>query len=89
MKTSKIITAKYEGELRSLTVPQWSELLNKSTKHLYGRKNKGLSDQEVIEGVYLPMNKKVIVTIDSELSEHYQAFNFNNAISEWRKNNGI
>lgn len=84
----KIITAMYEGRLRALTVPQWATLLGVSNKFLYNRKHRNLSDQEAIQGVYMPLEKKVLPS-DEEIDKFYQAFNFNDQIYVWRKHNGL
>jgi hypothetical protein len=89
MKEMKIITATYGGKLRSLTVPEWSQLLNVSTRKIYNRKTIGLSDQEAVDGQYKKDRKKIKVN-EEYLAEKYREFNFSHGVVElWRQKNGI
>lgn len=89
MKELNIITAKYEGRLRSLTVSQWASILNIPTKKLYNRKTIGLSDQDAIDGRYKRYQEKTKIS-DDQLSAMYQAFNFSHGVVNfWRQKNGI
>ena len=89
MKTLKIITAKYDGKLRSLTVSEWAEILGITTKKLYNRKTIGLSDQETIDGKYKSKKEKIKIS-DKEISMKYKQFNFSSGIINiWRQRNGI
>lgn len=89
MKEMKIITATYDGKLRSLTVPEWSLLLNVPTRKIYNRKTIGLSDQDTIDGRYRK-DKKKTKTSEAYLAEKYREFNFSHGIVEiWRQKNGI
>lgn len=84
-----IITANCDGKSRSLTVPEWSRLLNVSTHKLYNRKTIGLSDQETIDSRYKKDRKKT-KTSEEYLAEKYREFNFSHGIVEiWRQKNGI
>jgi len=89
MKELKIITATYDGKLRSLTIPEWSKVLGVSTKKIYNRKTIGLSDQDTVDGRYKRDKKKTKIS-DEELAEMYREFNFSHGIVElWRQKNGI
>lgn len=74
-----LITAMHNGELRTLSVPQWSELLNVSKKHLWNRKRYGYSDQETIQGDFFELKKKKKIP-EEELAGYYKQFNFNMGI---------
>lgn len=89
MRESKIITANHDGKLRSLTIPEWSRLLEVTPKILYNRKTIGLSDQDAVDGRYKKDKKKVTIS-EEELAEKYREFNFSHGIVElWRQKNGI
>lgn len=84
-----IITATYNGKMRSLTIPEWSYILGVSKKKIYNRKTIGLSDQDAIDGRYRKDKKKTKISED-ELAEKYREFNFSHGIVElWRQKNGI
>ena len=89
MKEMKIITANYDGKSRSLTVPEWSRLLNVSAHKIYNRKTIGLSDQETVDGRYKRDRKKIKIS-EAYLAEKYREFNFSHGVIElWRQKNGI
>lgn len=89
MRELKIITANYNGRLRSLTVPEWSYLLGISTKVMYNRKTIGLSDQDAIDGRYKKDKTKKKISKE-ELSKRYREFNFSHGIVELgRQKDGI
>lgn len=89
MKALKIITAKYDGELRSLSISEWAEILEVPTKKLYNRKTMGLSDQDAIDGKYKSKREKIKIS-DKEVSMKYKQFNFSSGIINiWRQKNGI
>jgi hypothetical protein len=89
MKEMMIITANSNGKRRSLTVPEWSRLLNVSTHKLYNRKTIGLSDQETVDGRYKKDREKIKIS-EEYLAEKYREFNFSHGVVElWRQKNGI
>lgn len=89
MRELKIIIAKHNDRWKSLTIQEWSNLLNVSTKKLYNRKTIGLSDQDTVDGRYKKDKTKIKIT-EEELAEKYREFNFSHGIVElWRQKNGI
>lgn len=89
MRKLKIITATYDGKLRSLTIPEWSYILDISTKKMYNRKTIGLSDQDAVDGRYKKDKEKIKIS-EEELAEKYREFNFSHGIIElWRQKDGI
>jgi hypothetical protein len=89
MRELKIITATHDGILKSLTVPEWSPILDVSKKELYNRKTIGLSDQDTVDGVYKKDRKRTKIN-EEELAEKYREFNFSHGIVKlWRQKNGI
>ena len=89
MRKLKIITAKYEGKLRSLTILEWADVLGITTKKLYNRKMIGLSDQDAIDGRYKSKEEKIKIS-EKEISMKYVQFNFSHGIVNiWRQKNAI
>jgi len=91
MKKLQLITAKYQGELRTLTISQWAELLQVSKKTLYGRHGGGKTGDDFIYGLRAKTIKREKQKMkELYIKQCYQDFNFSHGIINlWRQKNGI
>lgn len=91
MRELTLITEQYYGKTLTLTVSQWSKLLNVPKKTLYGRRSRGKKGDDFLFGSdIISAAHKNKIEKEFRISEGYKKFNYSyGIINTWRQKNGI
>lgn len=91
MTEPTIITERYNGKTLSLSITEWSKLLNVPKKTLYGRRKQGKRGAGFVCRKYTPKSELEEMSMkDLYLAQCYRDFNFSHGIINlWRQKNGI